>query len=119
MHNEKNSIGDGRKMAIGGVVGLLFGLSLGTTVAWVTQGFSNGMSWILIPHIAFAMTLTGLWTVPCFLPASDDPVVQKLPEDAREKVLAPRHVAEFSERTPVAHTAKLASAPATQLDTSL
>lgn len=86
MNDEKKTIGDGRKMAIGGCVGLLFGLSLGTTVAWLTHGFSNGLGWILIPHITFAMTLTGIWTVPCFLPASDDPVVQKVQTSVRDGV---------------------------------
>jgi hypothetical protein len=106
MRNEKNSVGDGRKMAVGGVVGFLFGLSLGAAVAWLTHGFSNGMSWILIPHITFAMTLTGLWTVPCFLLASDDLVVQERPDEGRETVSAPRHVAGLSEKTALPHTAR-------------
>lgn len=98
MNNEQNSIGDFGKMVIGGTAGLLFGLSLSVTVAWLTDGFSSSLTWIIIPHITFAMTLTGIWTVPCFLPASDDPVVQKMQADGRDGAFTQRNVAELAEK---------------------
>ncbi|MCA9069924.1 MAG: hypothetical protein KDA84_13420 [Planctomycetaceae bacterium] len=67
MNGEQDKTSDLGKMTIGAGIGLLFGIVLGTMVAWFSDSFANGTSWIVIPHIALVMTMTGMWTVPSFL----------------------------------------------------
>jgi hypothetical protein len=51
----------------GGGVGLLMGALMGFGLAFMTGAFESGMGGYVVLHAAFAMTLMGGWTGPCFV----------------------------------------------------
>jgi hypothetical protein len=51
----------------GGGIGLLTGALMGVGLAFMTGAFANGMGGYVVLHAAFAMTLMGGWTGPCFV----------------------------------------------------
>ena len=51
----------------GGGIGLLIGALMGCGLAFMTGAFESGMGGYVVLHAAFAMTLMGGWTGPCFV----------------------------------------------------